>query len=56
MELFLKVIRILFYVFVAVALIGFAAQQWFGFPNDYWLYSGLFAIGCSLIRFFLRFV
>lgn len=51
-----KLLRILFYVFVVVTLVGFAAEKWFDYPNTYWVWSGLGAIGASVIRFFLRFV
>ena len=51
-----KVLRILFYVLVAGALVGFAQNHWFGHPNTYWIWCGLGAIGASLVRFFLRFV
>lgn len=51
-----KLLRILFYVFVAAALLLFAAEKWFDYPNTYWMWCGMGAIGCSLVRFFLRFV
>lgn len=51
-----KFLRILFYVFVVVTLVGFAAEKWLDYPNTYWVWSGLGAIGASVIRFFLRFV
>lgn len=55
-EIFQKVLRYLFYVLVTVALVCYAAERWFDAPNAYWLYSGLGAIGCSLIRLVMRFV
>lgn len=51
-----KVLRFLFYLFVAATLIGFSAEKWFDYPNTYWVWCGMGAIGTSLIRFFLRFV
>lgn len=51
-----KALRILFYVLVVAALVGFAADRYFDYPNSYWVWAGMGAIGCSVIRFFLRFV
>lgn len=51
-----KILRFLFYLFVAATLIGFSAEKWFDYPNTYWVWCGMGAIGTSLIRFFLRFV
>lgn len=51
-----KLLRILFYIFVVVTLVGFAAEKWFDTPNTYWVWSGMGAIGTSVIRYFLRFV
>lgn len=51
-----KLLRILFYVFVVATLVGFAAERWYDYPNTYWVWCGLGAVGTSLIRFFLRFV
>lgn len=55
-DFMLKLLRILFYVFVVAALIGYAAESWFDTPNTYWIWCGLGAVGTSVIRFFLRFV
>lgn len=55
-ELFQKILRILFYVLVAGALIGFAAERWFDTPNVYWMWCGLGAIGASIMRFVMRFM
>ena len=55
-EFMQKLLRILFYVCVIAAIIGFVADRYFDTPNTYWLWCGLGAIGCSVIRFFLRFV
>lgn len=51
-----KILRFLFYLFVAATLVGFSAEKWFDYPNTYWVWCGMGAIGTSLIRFFLRFV
>lgn len=51
-----KFLRILFYVLVAAALVGFAAERWFDTPNTYWIWCGMGAIGASVIRYFLRFM
>lgn len=51
-----KFLRILFYVLVIAALAGYAAEYFFNYPNTYWIWSGMGAVGCSVIRFFLRFV
>lgn len=55
-EFMQKLLRILFYVFVAVTLVCYAAERWYECPNTYWVWCGLGAVGTSLIRFFLRFV
>jgi len=55
-EMIQRVLRILFYVLVVFALVGFAAEKFFDAPNVYWMYCGVGAIGCSLIRFVLRFL
>lgn len=55
-EFMQKLLRILFYVLVVAALAGFAAEYFLNYPNTYWLWCGMGAIGCSVIRFFLRFV
>ena len=51
-----KFLRIAFYILVVAALAGFAADRYFDLPNTYWIWCGVGAIGCSLIRFFLRFI
>ena len=56
LDLIPKLLRILFYVFVLVAIGGYCADRWFDLPNTLWIWSGVGAIGCSLIRFFLRFM
>lgn len=55
-DVFQKVLRILFYVCVVLTLVCYAAQRWFDLPNPYWMYCGVGAVGCSLVRFFLRFM
>lgn len=55
-EFMQKFLRILFYVLVVATLGCFAAEKWFDYPNTYWIWCGMGAIGTSLIRFFLRFV
>lgn len=50
-----NILRYLFYILGVAAIIGFVmAEQ--GHPNSWWMYCGLGAIGCSLIRFILRFL
>ena len=51
-----KLLRILFYIFVAITLVCYAAEKWYDWPNTYWVWCGLGAVGTLLIRFFLRFV
>lgn len=51
-----KVLRVLFYIFVGIALYGFITDHFYNTPNTYWIWSGLGAIGTSVIRFFLRFI
>lgn len=51
-----KLLRILFYIFVLITLVGFAAEKWFDMPNTYWVWCGMGAMGTSLIRYFLRFI
>lgn len=51
-----KVLRIVFYVCVGIALYGFVSERFFDTPNTYWIWAGLGAIGSSIVRFFLRFV
>jgi len=51
-----KLLRILFYVFVAITLVCYCAERFYEWPNTYWVWCGLGAIGTSLVRFFLRFV
>lgn len=51
-----KLLRILFYVFVVVTLVCYASERWYDWPNTYWVWCGLGAVGTSLIRFFLKFV
>jgi len=55
-EFMQKLLRILFYVLVVAALAGFAAEYFLHYANTYWIWCGMGAIGCSVIRFFLRFV
>ena len=55
-EFMQKLLRILFYVFVVVTLVCYAAERLYEWPNTYWVWCGLGAVGTSLIRFFLRFV
>lgn len=55
-EVMQKVLRILFYVCVVVTIAAYAADRWFDYPNVYWMYAGLGAIGTSLIRFVMRFI
>lgn len=51
-----KFLRILFYIFVVATLGFYVAERWYDWPNTYWVWCGLGAVGTSLIRFFLRFV
>lgn len=55
-EVFQKVLRYLFYICVVISLVCYAAEYFFGMTNVYWFYAALIAIGCSLVRFFLRFI
>lgn len=52
----LKLLRIVFYICVIAALVGYCAERFFDYPNTYWIWAGLGAIGTSVIRFFLKFI
>lgn len=49
-----KILRTFFYLLALAALVGFFMQSFMNHPNNWWMYCGVGAIACSLIRFFLR--
>jgi hypothetical protein len=51
-----KVLRYLFYGLVIATAICWALSHYKGVDDQYWLYCGMGAIGCSLLRFVLRFI
>jgi len=51
-----RFLRILFYVLVIATVVGFVAERYYDYPNTYWIWCGMGAIGASVIRFFLRFM
>ncbi|MDO4496857.1 MAG: hypothetical protein Q4B58_03340 [Bacteroidales bacterium] len=60
MDLFIKILRWIFYVLV-IACFGFYIAYQFSEPQNeeyfrYFLYCGLGAIGLSAVRFVLRFI
>jgi len=60
MDLFIKILRYIFYV-LAVVCIGFFIAYHYSEPQNedyflYFLYSGFGCIGLSAIRFVLRFI
>lgn len=52
----LKVIRILFYIFVTATVIFWLLAKYQGISDTYWLYSGVAAVGLSVLRFVMRFM
>lgn len=49
-----RILRYLFYILVAATLVLFALDHYGSYTNPYWVYCGCGAIGCSVIRFFLK--
>lgn len=60
MEIFIKVIRVLFYLLVAACIVLFVMYKYSEPVNEdyfrYFLYCGFSAIGLSCIRFVMRFM
>lgn len=53
---FQKILRLLFYVLVAATVALWLLSHYRGLEPRWWVYCGLAAIGCSVIRFFTRFI
>ncbi len=51
-----KVLRYLFYLLVAATAVLWALSHYQNLDARYWIFCGMGAIGCSLLRFFLRFI
>lgn len=60
MELFIKIIRWIFYILVAACILLYIFYSTSEPKNedlyDYFLYCGVCAVGLSMIRFVLRFM
>lgn len=60
MDTFLKVLRYLFYGFAALCILFLVLYKMSDPLNEdyfrYFIYSGIVAIGCSILRFILRMV
>ena len=56
MKYFQKILRLAFYALVAATLVCWLLSRYQGLEPRWWMYCGLAAIGCSVIRFFTRFM
>jgi hypothetical protein len=51
-----KALRYLFYAFVVATVVLWCLAHYRGMSDQYWIICGLCAIGCSILRFVLRFM
>ena len=54
MTRFHKLLRLAFYVLVTATLILWLLSRYQGLEPRWWIYCGLAAVGCSMVRFFTR--
>lgn len=51
-----KVLRYLFYLLVIATAVLWTLSHYQQLDDRYWIFCGIGAIGCSMLRFFLRFI
>lgn len=51
-----KILRYLFYLLVAATVVFWALAHYQHLDDRYWIFCGVGAVGCSMLRFFLRFI
>lgn len=51
-----KILRYLFYLLVVATIVLWCGTHYQGIDDKYWMICGVCAVGCSVVRFFLRFI